>query len=111
MAIRNFRWGPCPHCKAEGWESAATRGRGLKDHDRPQGGRCLLASGSRTFPVGARVLIDGLDEAVVAQVFPEGSSSLLAPHYKVRFVGGRPGEQVAVAMSRVGVRPAKGGER
>lgn len=41
--IQNFRWGPCPYCGASGWETAATRGRAIRDHDRPQGGRCLQA--------------------------------------------------------------------
>lgn len=41
MAIQNFRWGPCPYCGASGWETAATRGTRIRDHDRPQGGRCL----------------------------------------------------------------------
>ncbi len=34
------------------------------------------------FPVGARVLVDGRDPAIVKQAFPEGSSSYLFPHYK-----------------------------
>lgn len=55
-----------------------------------------------TFPVGARVYVDGKDQAIIAQVFPEGSSALTAPHYCVRFVGGG-SEQVRVAMHRVGV--------
>lgn len=57
------------------------------------------------FPVGARVLVDGRDEAIVAQAFPEGSSSYLFPHYKVHFVGGD--RNVAVAMKRVGVERAE----
>jgi hypothetical protein len=57
---------------------------------------------NETFPVGARVYVDGRDEAIIVQVFPEGSTSLLSAHYCVRFVGGGP-EQVKVAMSRVGV--------
>jgi len=56
----------------------------------------------KTFPVGARVYVDGRDEAIVAQVFPEGSSSLMGPHYCVRFKGGD-GGQVKVSMKRVGV--------
>lgn len=57
---------------------------------------------SRTyFPVGARVLVDGRDEARVAQVFPESSSSFLFPHYKLHFRGGD--QNVAVSMKRVGV--------
>ena len=56
----------------------------------------------KTFPVGARVYVDGRDEAVIAQVFPEGSTSLMAPHYCVRFKGGG-GAQVKVSMKRVGV--------
>jgi hypothetical protein len=42
--VQNRRWGPCPFCKAEGWETVAQRIGGLFDHDRPQGGRCLQAA-------------------------------------------------------------------
>jgi|WetSurMetagenome_2_1015567.scaffolds.fasta_scaffold31626_8 hypothetical protein len=56
----------------------------------------------KTFPVGARVYVDGRDEATIAQVFPEGSTSLMGPHYCVRFKGGG-NEQVKVSMKRVGV--------
>ena len=59
-----------------------------------------------TFPVGARVYIDGRDVATIAQVFPEGSTSLMAPHYCVRFEGGGD-EQVKVSMKRVGVEMTK----
>ena len=55
----------------------------------------------KTFPCGARVLIDGRDEAIVKQAFPKGSSSFLFPHYKVDIVGGD--KNVAVAMKRIGV--------
>jgi hypothetical protein len=57
---------------------------------------------SHTFPVGARVYVDGRDLATIAQSFPEGSTSLMAPHYCVRFDGGG-NEQVKVSMKRVGV--------
>lgn len=53
------------------------------------------------FPIGARVLVDGHDLAVVAQRFPEGSSSFMFPHYKLHFIGGD--QNVAVHMKRVGV--------
>jgi DNA polymerase III sliding clamp (beta) subunit (PCNA family) len=53
------------------------------------------------FPIGAKVLVDGQDEAIVRQAFPEGSHSLLGPHYVVRIVDG--GEIQKVPMSRVGV--------
>jgi hypothetical protein len=53
------------------------------------------------FFVGARVLVDGRDEAIVMQAFPDGSSSFLFPHYKVHFVGGD--RNVAVAIDRVDV--------
>jgi hypothetical protein len=53
------------------------------------------------FPSGARVLVDGRDEAIVRQAFPKGSSSFMFPHYKVDFVGGD--KNVAVNMKRVGV--------
>jgi hypothetical protein len=53
------------------------------------------------FPPGARVLVDGRDEAIVRQCFPQGSSTYLFPHYKVDFVGGD--KNVAVPRDRVGV--------
>jgi hypothetical protein len=53
------------------------------------------------FPCGARVLVDGRDEAVVKQAFPNGSSSFLFAHYKVDIVGGD--RNVAVGIDRVGV--------
>ena len=56
---------------------------------------------THTFPIGARVLVDGRDEAIVKQVFPKGSSSFLWPHYKLDFVGGD--KNVAVNLARVGV--------
>jgi hypothetical protein len=56
---------------------------------------------STVFPVGARVLVDGRDEAIVKQAFPEGSTSFLFSHYKLDFIGGD--KNVAVKMSRVGV--------
>ena len=55
-----------------------------------------------TFPVGARVYIDGRDEAIVAQVFPKGSTSLAFPHYCVRFAGASRA-QLKVGMSRIGI--------
>ncbi len=57
-----------------------------------------------TFPVGAKVYVDGVDLAVVNQAFPEGSSSYPFPHYKVSFVGGD--KNVAIATRRVGVKKA-----
>ena len=56
---------------------------------------------AKTFPSGARVLVDGRDEAIVRQAFPAGSSSYLFPHYKLDFVGGD--RNIAVSMDRVGV--------
>lgn len=53
------------------------------------------------FPIGARILVDGRDEAIVKQAFPEGSSSFMWAHYKLDFVGGD--RNVVVNMSRVGV--------
>jgi hypothetical protein len=55
------------------------------------------------FPPGARVLIDGRDEAIVIQAFPEGSTSYLFPHYKLRSKGSGFSEVFAVAANRVGV--------
>ena len=57
------------------------------------------------FPPGARVLVDGRDEAFVQSFWPEGSSSALFPHYKLRFVFGD--QNVAVAIKRVSVRRVK----
>ncbi len=54
------------------------------------------------FPVGAHVLVDKRDRAIVKQYFPEGSSSFLFPHYKVDLVGGD--RNVCVHVNRVGVR-------
>ena len=56
---------------------------------------------SQTFPIGARVYVDGRDEAIVRQAFPQGSSSYMWAHYKVDFVDGD--RNVAVALKRVGV--------
>jgi hypothetical protein len=53
------------------------------------------------FPHGARVLVDGRDEAIVKQAFPQGSTSYMFPHYKLDIVDGD--KNVAVAMNRVGV--------
>jgi hypothetical protein len=64
---------------------------------------------SKPFPVGARILVDGRDEAIVKQAFPEGSSSFLFPHYKLDFVGGD--KNVAVSVARVGVERKKGAGR
>ena len=60
---------------------------------------------TRTFPYGARVLVDGRDEAVVKAAYPEGSTSYLFPHYKLDFVGGD--KNVAVSVNRVGVKRAR----
>ncbi len=105
---RNVRWGPCPHCGAEGWDAIGQRQSNLLNHDRPQGGRCLKATedykrGAGYYPSGARVYVDGRDEAIVRQAFPEGSTSHLFAHYKVDLVGGD--RNVAVAMSRVSGMP------
>ncbi len=53
------------------------------------------------FPIGARVLVDGVP-AIVKAYWPEGTSSFLFPHYKLDFIGGD--RNVAVHVSRVGVR-------
>jgi hypothetical protein len=55
---------------------------------------------SNGFPIAARVLVDGRDEAIVKAHFPKGSSSFLFPHYKVDFVKGD--SNVAVNESRIG---------
>ncbi len=53
------------------------------------------------FPIGARVLVDGLHDVKVAQIFPAGSSSFHFPHYKVNFVKGD--KNVVIRANRVGV--------
>jgi len=58
---------------------------------------------ARVFPPGAKVYVDGQHLAKVLQAFPEGSTSYLFPHYKVRMGDGRWGEESAVSMDRVGV--------
>ncbi len=58
------------------------------------------------FPRGAKVYVDSRDVAVITQVFPEGSSSYLFPHYKVDYPQGD--KNVAVNMNRVGVKLARG---
>jgi hypothetical protein len=52
-------------------------------------------------PCGARAYVDGRDEVVISQSFPQGSSYYMFPHYKVHFEGGD--RNVAVSMTRVGV--------
>ncbi len=54
----------------------------------------------KAFPIGAKVLVDGLHEAWVRGAFPEGST--FYPHYTVDFVGGDRG--VKVQWKRVGVK-------
>ncbi len=66
-----------------------------------------MSARRHTFPVGARVLVDGRHEALVGQAFPEGSSSFMFPHYKVHFVDGD--RNVAVHVDRVGVERKKVG--
>jgi hypothetical protein len=57
------------------------------------------------FPVGARVLVDGRDSAIVRGYFPEGSSSYMFPHYKVDVQHGD--KNMAVSVKRIDVRKAK----
>lgn len=57
------------------------------------------------FPIGARILVDGRDEAIVKQFFPKGSSLFLFPHYKLDFIGGD--RNVVVSPQRVGVERCK----
>lgn len=64
-----------------------------------------MATKRHTFPVGARVLVDGLDEAHVKAAFPEGSAQHMWPHYKLDFVAGD--KNVVVHMDRVGVERRK----
>jgi len=52
------------------------------------------------FPIGARIFVDGRDEAIVQQAFPEGSHTHLFPHYKLKFLEGE--RNVVVATTRVG---------
>jgi hypothetical protein len=69
----------------------------LSDDDCPAAPRARVVT--KAFPIGARVRIDGRNEAIVREVFPEGSTSFLFPHYKVDMVHGD--KNVAVAMTRV----------
>ena len=55
----------------------------------------------QTFPYGAKVYVDGRDLAIVKQVFLNGSSSFMFPHYKVDFIDGD--KNVVVAIKRVGI--------
>jgi thioredoxin reductase (NADPH) len=57
---------------------------------------------TRVFPPGARVYVDGRNEAIIRQAFPKGSTSYQFPHYTVNMIGGD--SNVAVSMNRVGVR-------
>lgn len=66
----------------------------------------MSARAELDFPIGALVLVDGRHEARVVESFPEGSTSLLGPHFLLAFVGGG-AERVKVSASRVGVRRAK----
>lgn len=59
----------------------------------------------QTFPIGAKVYVDGRDLAIVRAVFPEGSTSYNFPHYKVDVIAGDKG--MAVSLSRVGVKLKK----
>ena len=54
-----------------------------------------------TFPIGARILVDGRDEAIVKAAWPEGTTSHLFPHYVLDLIDGDRG--VVVSMFRVGV--------
>jgi hypothetical protein len=53
------------------------------------------------FPIGARVLVDGRDEALVKDQHYNGCTSQLSPHYHVSFVEGD--ENVRVPWGSVGV--------
>lgn len=59
----------------------------------------------RGFPVGARVLVDGRDSAIVRGYFPEGSSSYMFAHYKVDVQHGD--KNMAVHVRRIGVKRKK----
>jgi hypothetical protein len=51
------------------------------------------------FPPGAKVYVDGRIEVTVVRAFPEGSTSYLFPHYRLR----EGTETYVVSMDRVGV--------
>lgn len=57
------------------------------------------------FPSGARILVDGVDEAIVKAAWPEGSWHYPWPHYKVDFIDGD--RNVAVPWNSVGVEYRK----
>jgi hypothetical protein len=65
--------------------------------------KSTMSTKEKKFPNGAQVYVDGRDLARVKTAFPEGSSSLMAPHYIVDFEGGD--KNVKVSMKRIGVKP------
>jgi len=54
-----------------------------------------------TYPIGAKILVDGHRPAIIMEAYPEGSTSYLFAHYVLRFVGST--ERTIIAMSRVGI--------
>lgn len=52
------------------------------------------------FKFGARVYIDGQDEAIIQSAWPEGTYFHPWPHYKVNFINGD--KNVVVNITRVG---------
>ena len=56
----------------------------------------------KTFPIGALVLLDGRYVVRVVDVFPEGSTSYLFPHYVIKSKGSR----VVVKLDRISVKLA-----
>lgn len=88
-----YGWPTSPNVKMEGHDEMPESEAGepsAKENPR------------RVFPPGVRVLIDGRDEAIVREAFPQGSTSFLPPHYRVDVIDGD--KNVKVAMGRIGTK-------
>jgi hypothetical protein len=59
----------------------------------------------KSFPLGAKVYVNGRDLAIVKQAFPEGAEGRRWPHYKVDFVDGD--KNVVVHWKNVGVKRSR----
>ena len=80
--------------RGKSYKKGGTRVKVLRDETE-------TTSQDVVFPIGARVLVDGRDEAIVKAAFPKGAAMFLFPHYKLDFIDGD--KNVAVSMKRVGV--------
>lgn len=71
----------------------------------PRPVKARMRGATRAYPIGAKVLVDGRDLAIVRGVWPEGSTFALYPHFVLDFVQGDLG--VKVAWKRVGTTRAR----